>query len=111
MGSTSTFRAANRATLHFLGTSPEGHRGEDRFVPAETERRMAAFCLACLDTTATQAYTVFDLFCFCGGGSEARSGCERDDMAPRSAACGAAGSRDGLSGSGAGAGGVWVGAR
>lgn len=45
-------------------TSPDGLREKARFVLAEMERRMAALGLAWPDTTATQAYTVFDLFPF-----------------------------------------------
>lgn len=41
-------------------TSPEGMAEKARFVLAEMERRMAALGFAWPDTTASQAYTVFD---------------------------------------------------
>ncbi|MEZ5906352.1 MAG: hypothetical protein R3C69_15075 [Geminicoccaceae bacterium] len=43
-------------------TSPEGMAEKARFVLAEMERRMAALGFAWTDTTASQAYTVFDFF-------------------------------------------------
>mgnify|MGYP001252724415 CR=1 FL=1 len=43
-------------------TSPAGMAEKVRFVLAEMERRMAALGFGWSDTTASQAYTVFDLF-------------------------------------------------
>jgi hypothetical protein len=45
-------------------TSPEGMAEKARFVLAEMERRMAALGFAWPDTTASQAYTVFNPFPF-----------------------------------------------
>jgi hypothetical protein len=45
-------------------TSPEGLREKARFVLAEMERRMAALGFGWADTTAAQAYTIFDLHPF-----------------------------------------------
>ena len=45
-------------------TSPEGLREKARFVLGEMERRMAVLGFGWPDTTATQAYTVFDLYPF-----------------------------------------------
>lgn len=45
-------------------TSPDGLREKARFVLGEMERRMAAFGLNWSDTTATQVYTVYNLYPF-----------------------------------------------
>jgi hypothetical protein len=45
-------------------TSPDGLREKARFVLGEMERRMAVLGFGWPDTTATQVYTVFDLFPF-----------------------------------------------
>jgi hypothetical protein len=45
-------------------TSPDGLREKAHFVLGEMERRMAALGVGWADTTAAQAYTVFDLFPF-----------------------------------------------
>lgn len=44
--------------------SPEGMRDKSRYVLGEMERRLAAFGASWSDTTATQVYTVHDLYPF-----------------------------------------------
>jgi hypothetical protein len=55
--------------------SPEGLREKARFVLGEMERRLAAFAANWRDTTATQVYTVYDLYPFLA-----------DEIIPRGAA-------------------------
>ena len=45
-------------------TSPQGMREKARFVLGEMERRLGSFGLSWPDTTATQVYTVHDLYPF-----------------------------------------------
>src|SRR5262249_56599717 len=49
-------------TVRYGETSPEAMREKARYVLGEMERRLAAFGLGWPDTTATQVYTVHDLY-------------------------------------------------
>jgi hypothetical protein len=60
-------------------TSPEAMREKARFVLGELERRLAAFDLGWADTTATQVYTVHDLYPFLAD-EIARRGAARDGL-------------------------------
>jgi hypothetical protein len=51
-------------TVRLGERSPDAMREKARFVLAEMERRLAALGFGWADTTATQVYTVFDLFPF-----------------------------------------------
>ena len=51
-------------TVRYGETSPEAMREKARYVLGEMERRMAAFGLGWPDTSATQVYTVHDLYPF-----------------------------------------------
>jgi hypothetical protein len=51
-------------TVRHGETSPDAMREKARYVLGELERRLAAFGLSWADTTATQVYTVHDLYPF-----------------------------------------------
>jgi hypothetical protein len=51
-------------TVRYGETGPEAMREKARYVLGEMERRLAAFGLGWPDTTATQVYTVHDLYPF-----------------------------------------------
>ncbi len=51
-------------TVRYGETSPDAMREKARYVLGELERRLAAFGLSWADTTATQVYTVHDLYPF-----------------------------------------------